>query len=265
MTILGCQLDISWENKRKNYEKAGALLNQQKLSAGSLVVLPEMFATGFSMDAGKIAERAGGPTTDFMKQLAREKGVYVLGGLVRQDSVSRVFNEAICVAPSGRRVVRYDKLHLFRPGGESKHYAPGGDITLFQWGNFKVASFVCYDLRFPEIFRMATLRGAEVLVVIANWPRRRSIHWSLLLQARAIENQAYVVGVNRCGQDPQLDYSGGTVVIGPWGDTIASAGENETVISADLDRAVVTKCRRDFAVLRDVRTSFKLKNPGNKK
>lgn len=264
MNVYGCQLNIIWEDKAKNFTKIRNLLGGKKLPAGSMVVLPEMFATGFSMNTDKIAEGADGPTTKFMRELAREKGVYVVGGIVRRGPGKKIFNEAVCISPSGKRVARYDKLHLFSPGGEAQHYTPGGRITLFRCGNLKVALYVCYDLRFPEIFRQATLRGAEVLVVIANWPSRRRHHWSALLQARAIENQAYVVGVNRCGRDPQLEYSGDSVVIGPWGETAASAGMKETVMSANLDAGVVRKARRDFAVLRDIRTDFVLKTPRNR-
>lgn len=259
MNVYGCQFDILWEDKGGNFKKIRTLLGRQRLSPGSLLVLPEMFATGFSMEADKIAEGVDGPTANFMRELAREKGIYVVGGVVRRGSGTRMYNEAVCISPSGRNAARYAKLHLFRPGGEAQSYTPGGRISLFQCGKLKVALHVCYDLRFPEIFRLATLRGAEVLVVIANWPSRRRFHWSILLQARAIENQAYVVGVNRCGWDPKLEYSGDSVVIGPWGDTIASAGKGETVMSAELDAGAVRKGRRDFAVLSDARTDFVLK------
>jgi omega-amidase len=264
MTVYGCQLNILWEDKGKNFRKVRNLLDRKKLPAGSMVILPEMFATGFSMNAGKIAEGADGPTTKFMRELAREKDVYVVGGIVRTGSGTEIFNEAVCFSPSGKRVARYDKLHLFSPGGEAQHYTPGRNITLFRWGKMRVALFVCYDLRFPEIFRMAALQGAEVMAVIANWPSRRCVHWSALLQARAIENQAYVVGMNRCGRDPQLDYSGDSVVIGPWGETVASAGKMETVMSAELDWKAVRKARRDFDVLKDIRTDFTLKTRSNR-
>jgi omega-amidase len=264
MKVYCCQLSIAWENKAENFRRVRSLLSGRTLSSGSLVVLPEMFATGFSMNTGAIAERADGPTDGFLRELARSKRVFVLGGLVRQASRGRMFNEAVCFAPSGRRVAHYEKLHLFSPGGESRHYAPGAAITLFPWGKFKVAVSICYDLRFPEMFRMATGRGADALVVIGNWPTRRHQHWTTLLRARAIENQAYAIGVNRCGSDPQFAYGGGSVVVNPWGETLAEAGRGETLLSAELDLTTVNRMRRDFAVLRDVRTRFVLKNPGGK-
>ena len=235
MKIYGCQFDIAWENKTENFERVRKLLANRRLSPGSLVILPEMFATGFSMNAKAIAEQSNGPTDIFLRKLAREKGIFVLGGLVRLGSRGRVFNEAVCISPSGRRVARYDKLHLFSPGHESRHYAPGAKIVLFGCGKLQVAVFICYDLRFPEIFRMAAQRGANVLVVIANWPSKRRSHWTALLRARAIENQAYTIGVNRSGNDPQHNYHGGSLIVSPWGETVAEAGRSETLLSAKLD------------------------------
>jgi predicted amidohydrolase len=257
-----CQLNVAWENKCENFKRVRTLLSKRRFSLGSLVVLPELFATGFSMNSAAIAEPADGPTNGFLRKLAREKGVFILGGLARSASRGRVFNEAVCIAPSGRQVARYDKLHLFSPGEESRHYAPGAAITLFRWAGLKVAVFICYDLRFPELFRMAVQRGAKVLVVIANWPAKRHTHWTALLRARAIENQAYVIGVNRCGSDPQLDYDGGSLVVNPWGETVAEAQRCETVISATLDLAAMNKTRLNFPVLRDTRTRFVLNKAG---
>jgi omega-amidase len=258
MSVHGCQLDIAWENKNENFKRVRALLDQKKLAGGSLVVLPEMFATGFSMDAAAIAEQDDEPTADFLRELAREKNVFVLAGLVRSASRSRKLNEAVCIDPSGRRIARYSKLHLFSPGGESRHYAPGAKVTLFPWSELKVAAFICYDLRFPEIFRMAVQRGAGLLVVIANWPAKRHAHWTALLRARAIENLAYILGVNRCGKDPQHEYLGGSVIINPWGETVAEAGADETILSARLDLKAMNRLRLDFPVLRDARTRFVL-------
>jgi omega-amidase len=259
MKVYCCQPDIVWENKNENFKRVRALLGRRRLTPGSLVILPEMFATGFSMNADAIAERTGGPTDDFMRELAEEMSVFVLGGLARLASGGRILNEALCFAPSGRRVARYAKLHLFSPGDESRHYVPGTAVTLFRWGKLKVVISICYDLRFPEISRMAVQRGANVLVVIANWPARRQSHWRALLHARAIENQAYAIGVNRCGSDLQLDYDGGSLVVNPWGETVAEAGRGQTIISARLDLAAMNKTRSDFPVLRDARTRFVLK------
>jgi len=258
MRIYGCQFDIAWENKPENFRRVQALLHNHRLAPGSLLVLPELFATGFTMNSRAVAEDANGPTEVFLRKLAQERKVFVLGGLARSASRGQVCNEAVCFAPSGRRVTRYAKLHLFSPGDESRHYTPGKTVVLFSWRKLKVAVFICYDLRFPEIFRMAAQRGANLLVVIANWPAKRQSHWNALLRARAIESQAYAIGVNRCGSDPQHEYYGGSLVINPWGETIAEARRGETLISAQLDIATLNRRRSDFPVLRDIRTRFEL-------
>ncbi|HTA29351.1 MAG TPA: carbon-nitrogen family hydrolase [Candidatus Cybelea sp.] len=259
MNICACQFDIAWENKSENFERVRALVNKGELARGALVVLPEMFATGFSMNARAIAEKEDGPTDGFLRGLAREKGIYVVGGLVRAATRGRFLNEAVCYGPSGRRVARYDKVHLFSPGGEARHYAPGSHVSLFDWEKCKVALTICYDLRFPELFRIAAQAGANLMLVIANWPGKRQAHWTALLRARAIENQACVIGVNRCGLDPQHAYDGGSIVVNPWGETIAEAGSGESSLTAEINLAAMNKARLDFPVLRDVRTRFVLK------
>jgi len=254
-----CQLNIAWENKPENFRRVRSLLDKRRIFPESLIVLPEMFATGFSMNALNIAEPKNGPTTSFLRQLARNHRSYVLGGFVRQGPGRKMFNEAVCMAPSGRCIARYAKLHPFNPGGESKHYSAGDQITMFRWTDLKVAVFICYDLRFPEVFRVAVGRGAQVMVVIANWPNRRHSHWLVLLRARAIENQAYMIGVNRCGRDPKLGYAGGSVVIDPHGNTVASAGRQESIASAKLDPEALRQWRSGFPVLKDMRTAFRIK------
>lgn len=261
MNIYGCQLNIAWENKVENFARVRRLMAPLKIPPGSLFILPEMFATGFSMNARSIAEPANGLTHRFLRGLAVEKKIFTLGGLVHSENEGNLSNEAVCIAPSGRSVARYAKLQLFTPGGEDQYYASGKKTTLFRWGNLNVAVFVCYDLRFPEIFRLAAQRGAEAFVVIANWPRKRHAHWLALLQARAIENQAYVIGVNRCGQDPKIDYAGGSIVIDPQGHIIASLGPKESILSATLDPSQPSRWRNEFPAWKDIRTSLNLKAP----
>ncbi len=255
MRVYGCQLNIVWEDKSANFRRVQSLLRRRRISANSLIVLPEMFATGFSMNAPEMAEPADGPTTGFMQQLATQTRSYVLGGFARQTGQS-TFNEAVCLSPSGDCIARYDKLYPFSPGGESDHYSAGDRITVFRCGNLNVAVFICYDLRFPEAFRAALSQGADVMVVIANWPRRRHLHWTALLQARAIENQAYVIGINRCGRDPKLEYLGGSIVFDPHGRKLVQAGSRESVISAKLDARLPSQWREEFPVLNDMRSDF---------
>jgi omega-amidase len=256
MKIVCCQLDIIWENKLANYQKARTLLEKAKPASGSLVVLPEMFSTGFSMNVAGVHEGKPSETENFLSSLARDIGVYALGGLVNIGKDGRGRNEAAVFGPDGKFLSRYCKIHPFTFGGESKHYEPGTEIVLFDWHGFKVAPFICYDLRFPEIFRAAVRRGAQLFVVIANWPVKRVSHWTTLLQARAIENQAYVVGVNRCGNDPKLTYPGRSLIIDPQGEILSDAGDHEGTASAEVDLAKVISWRNEFPALQDIHAEY---------
>jgi len=251
MKIYGVQLDIAWEDKAANHLKVRKLLEKTRPEKGSLVVLPEMFDTGFTMEVAKVSDEKTGATRKFLADLAKEFGVYVVGGFVNSDSKSGK-NEAGVFDPSGSEVVRYQKIHPFTRGGEARCYGAGCEIKTFRWGEFTVCPFICYDLRFPEIFRMAVRRGVNLFLVIANWPLPREGHWATLLEARAIENLAYVVGANRAGNDPKYVYFGRSRIVDPHGKVIAEAGREETVISADVDVSTVEAWRKDFPALSDI-------------
>ena len=249
-SLSAVQLDIAWEDKATNFRKVCDLLAATPPQPGSLVVLPEMFACGFSMNLAVTRQTEKREDETFLRDLARETRTTVVGGLVNPDG-DRGRNESVAYAPDGALLARYTKIHPFSGGGEDVGHVAGTDIVTFSWGGFTVAPFVCYDLRFPEIFRAAARRGAELFVVIALWPVKRQQHWLTLLQARAIENQAYVVGVNRTGTDPNFSYSGRSVVVDPHGVIIADAGEQERVLTTQLDVETVRAWRRDFPALRD--------------
>jgi predicted amidohydrolase len=256
MQVVLVQPDVVWENRAANFERVRALLASRPPRPGALVVLPEMFAVGFSMNVAAIHEGRSRPTERFLAETAREYGVYLIGGLVTRGRDRRGRNEALVVTPEGEPLARYAKLHPFRYAGETRHYAPGEDVVTFSWAGFVVAPFICYDLRFPEVYRLATARGAQVLVTIANFPAARVHHWTSLLVARAIENQAYAVGVNRCGADPNVAYPGHSLVVSPQGRVIADAGGREGLVSAELDLDDVTRYRATFPALQDMRPDF---------
>lgn len=253
MNVVCCQLDIAWEDKAANHAKVESLVARVRPPENSLVVLPEMFATGFSMNVGAITDTASRETEEFLSQTAARHKTFVLGGVVHRDREGRGRNECVVYSPDGLEVARYCKLHPFTLGGEAEHYAAGGEVQTFCAGGFTVAPFICYDLRFPEIFRVAVRRGANLFTVIANWPTPRVDHWTTLLKARAIENQAYVVGVNRCGDDPYLPYPGRSIIFDPRGRVVAEADHREGTISADLDAQALIDYRREFPFLTDMR------------
>ena len=259
MNIYAYQFDIVWEDKEANFQKVREWTGRTELQPGSLLVLPELFATGFSMDAQSLQEPQDGLTESFLKELAHDTACYVMGGLAVARSEKKPTNDALLINPEGKRVGCYSKIQPFNMGKEGENYEAGNDIQCFELpGGLRLCPFICYDLRFPELFRkaMMTENPPHIFVVIASWPNMRTHHWTKLLEARAIENLAYVVGVNRCGSDPHLKYDGASVIIDPHGDRLAEAGPVETVISAELDINLVQDWRNTFPALEDSRPDW---------
>jgi len=250
---LAVQFDLVWEDKPANFAKVRDLLRGARPQPGALVALPEMFATGFSMNASRIAESPGGPTEEFLSGIAREFQVCLVAGAAIRGGDGRVRNKALVFSPDGRLLAFYAKMRLFSPGKEGDHYAAGQQPVVFSWDGCQVAPFICYDLRFPELFRAAAARHRpELMVVIANWPEKRAHHWVRLLQARAVENQAFVLAVNRIGSDPYYTYAGRSLVIDPQGEILADAENSEVSLSASLDLAVLRKYREGLPFLDDL-------------
>ena len=250
MDVYCCQLDPAWEDKASNFESLSTLLSSHPINPDSLIILPEMFATGFSMDFTKVAETPDqSPTLAFLSKLARQHQSAILAGMViDRDGV--LTNDAILINSSGQVVGDYAKIHPFSPSGEKDAGSCGSWVRTMPLGDWTLAPFVCYDLRFPEIFRLAT-PAAELLIVLANWPSPRVEHWVALLKARAIENQAYVIGVNRVGTDPNLDFPGQSLIIDPKGEVLAHAGDSVQILSATLDLTAVQQWRQDFPASND--------------
>lgn len=257
MRVYACQTDIVWEDKAANHAHVRGLFERADFAAGSLVVLPEMFATGFdTMRPSVTSDAAENATQTFLSETARAFGVYLMAGVVVDGKAGKGRNESHTYDPQGKLVARYCKLYPFTYGGEAANYDAGEDLVIFNWQGFTVAPFICFDLRFPEAFRAATRRGANLITVIASWPGTRISHWTALLKARAIENQAYVIGVNRCGSDPNFSYPGATQIIDPSGEIIAEAGEQETIISAEISLEHLTEYRAKLPFLADIRPDF---------
>jgi predicted amidohydrolase len=251
VNVFAVQFDIVWEDKAANFARVDALLERNAPAPGGLIVLPEMFSTGFSLNLSITCQDARREDESFLSDLASRYSSTVVGGVVSPgaDGIGR--NQSVAFGPDGGLIARYTKIHPFSLGGETTCHGPGDAISSFACEGFTVAPFVCYDLRFPEIFRAASGGGANLFVVIALWPVKRQQHWLTLLQARAIENQAYVVGVNRIGAEPQYQYAGRSVIVDPHGIIIADAGEQEGIVAAEIAIEKVESWRRDFPALRD--------------
>jgi predicted amidohydrolase len=253
MQLVGVQLDIAWEDRQANFNRVRALLDASPPRPGALVALPEMFASGFSMNVPAIAEDESRATGQFLAETARRHRIHLIGGLVTVGPDGRGRNEAVVADPRGQTVCRYQKIHPFVPGKEGQHYTGGDAVVTFGCGDFTVAPFVCYDLRFPEVFRAAAQRGVNLIVVIANWPSPRVEHWTTLLRARAIENQAYVLGVNRCGADPFLPYPGRSTIVDFRGEVLTHAGDAEQIVAADADLPSLRTYRDRLPFLADAK------------
>jgi omega-amidase len=255
-TIACAQFDIAWEDKPANYRAVTELVRAAELPPGSLLALPEMFATGFTMNAAKVEEPPEGPTHDFLASMARHHKLYVVAGVVQKGPDGRPRNEALAIGPEGDLLARYAKMHPFVFGGEADHYPAGNALVQFDWHGLRVTPTICYDLRFPELYRKAAKLGTDVFLNIASWPATRTSHWVSLLQARAIENQAYVLGNNRCGRDPALAYSGRSLIVDHAGTVLADAGEAAGVVRADVDVAAMRQYRQKLPFLRDMRADL---------
>ena len=250
MEVALLQLDIAWENVPENHRRAARLLEGAATAGARLAVLPEMFSTGFSLDAGRLAQAPGGESETFLASQAKALDLWIIAS-IPEAGTPRPRNMALVVSPEGTRA-RYAKIHPFSYAGEHKHYEAGDRVVTLSIDGLRVTPLVCYDLRFPEPFRVAAAE-TDLFVVVANWPELRRDHWRTLLRARAIENQAYVAGVNRVGDGDNLHYTGDSAVVGPLGETLVEGGSEEGVFLASVDPASVSKLRTRFPALDDRR------------
>ncbi len=254
MIVAGFQMDIDWEDPPRNFRRVEDMANQLvdgSESAPHLLVLPEMFATGFSMNARAMAAFAG-ETREFLANLASGLRIFVLGGYA-EPGVPLPANACSIFSPSGSEILHFQKLHPFAMAGEAEHYAGGESVQTAEVEGVRVTPFICYDLRFPEPFR-PTAPSTDLYCVIANWPDKRRSAWSTLLRARAIENQAFVLGVNRVGVVGDHRHAGDSALVDPMGEVIGDVEEyGEGVVLGEVDPKEVTRVRRHLAFLKDRR------------
>ena len=256
LRIAALQHDIVWNDREANFARLAPKIAEAAAVGAGLVLCTETFSTGFVVDDPDLGEPEGGPSAQFLADRAAEHRVWVGGSCPEIPAGSdpadrRPANTFVLAGPDGT-THRYRKIHPFTYGGEDEHYRPGASFATVEIEGLRVSMFVCYDLRFADEFWRLAL-DTDVYLVPANWPAKRRRHWQALLQARAIENQAYVVGVNRVGEGGGIGYSGDSRIIDPLGDLLVTAGDIETMLVADISAAHVADTRAHFPFLRDRR------------
>ncbi|CAN5426619.1 amidohydrolase [soil metagenome] len=248
LNITLIQTPLQWEDATANRERIGQQLARIQRGSTDMVVLPEMFSTGFSMKPEQLAETMDGPTVKWMGEQAAALSAVVTGSLIIKDG-NKYYNRLIWMRPDGS-CGQYDKRHLFSYAGEDKHYTAGKERLVVELKGWRVCPLVCYDLRFPVWSR--NRKDYDLLLYVANWPERRSYMWKQLLIARAIENQAYVVGLNRVGDDGNgISHSGDSAIIDPLGEVQVSQAHQPATITRDISAAHLLEVREKFRFLDD--------------
>ena len=252
LTITGIQTHLHWEDPIANLN-----MLEEKIRGISekteIVILPEMFSTGFSMKPEKLAETMDGETVKWMKRIAAEKKVILTGSLIIEED-KEYFNRLIWMLPSGQYGY-YDKRHLFAYAGEDEHYTPGTKRLIASVMGWKINLLICYDLRFPVWARQQTQEDGpefDLLIYVANWPERRINAWKTLLQARAIENQCYVAGINRVGKDGNgIYHNGNSMVIDPMGELLYQKDDAEDIFTVTMQKEKLTEIRAKLPFWKD--------------
>ncbi len=252
LNIVALQFDIIWEDKEANFQKIRDMISRLD-SKPDLIVLPETFATGFTMKSETFAESQMELTEKFLIEISKKTGAVIGGSWMEKNPDGTPFNTFSIARPSGIITNRYHKIHPFSFAEEDKFFTAGEYTETLELNGFKISLLICYDLRFPEVFRK-TAGTTDLYLVIANWPQARIEHWTTLLKARAIENQAYVLGVNRvgyAGRKQQLYHTGSSVLFDPYGSGEFAKGEKEDILKVRISSKEVKDLREKFPFLKD--------------
>lgn len=251
---IGCiQLNVAFGDVEKNFTRAEEFIREAASKGAELVILPEMWNTGYALEKlGELADVNGERTKKFLQALATELHIHIVGGSVATKKGERFFNTMYTVDRDGKLVGEYDKAHLFRLMDEHLYLSAGEGQNNFELGDLQGAGVICYDIRFPEWLRLHALNGAKVMFVSAQWPTARIDHWKTLLQARAIENQSFIIAVNRISHKKE-NFNGQSMVIEPWGEVLWTGSDDEELAIVDVDFSKVDEVRKKIPVYDDRR------------
>ncbi len=229
----------------------------QSAAKPDILVLPEMWNTGYALERiDELGDENGVRTRNIISAFCRKHNVYVMAGSVAELKEGRAYNTSYVFDPSGQVIADYSKIHLFRLMDEEKHLTEGEKLCTFPLAGQQAGVMICYDIRFPELARKLALDGVKLLFVPAEWPNPRLHHWRTLLQARAIENQMYVIACNRVGTSGETSFFGHSMIVDPWGEIVVEGGDEQTVLHAELDLALVDEVRSRIPVFEDRRPSL---------
>lgn len=253
MRIGLAQMDIFWENVQKNMEKAEDFIKKAKENQVELLIFPEMTLTGFSMHVEKTT-KDWQQQVHFFEEMSRQYEISIIFGYPAPAGISgqKMYHNHLALAEHGRVRMDYTKLHPFTFGQEGEYFSGGEEIVCTPWKDTMLGAFICYDLRFPEIFQISSAKS-ELIVLIANWPVSRIDDWDCLLKARAIENQAYIAAVNRTGEGGGLLYNGHSALYGPRGERLTTLCQEESLLIGEVDPEYVRRCRDVFPLKKDRR------------
>ena len=251
---IGCiQLNIGFGKVEENYERAEKFIREAASQGAEIIVLPEMWNTGYALEKlDELADVNGERTKAFLSSLAKQLGVHIVGGSVAVKRDDKFYNTMYTFNNEGELVGEYSKAHLFRLMDEHLYLQAGSEMNRFALGDIEAAGVICYDIRFPEWLRSHALAGAKVLFVPAQWPTPRIDHWKTLLQARAIENQCFVIAVNRIARKVE-NFNGQSMIIQPWGEVLWTGADDEELAIIDVDFSIVDEVRGRIPVYDDRR------------
>lgn len=252
---IGCiQLDIAFADPDQNFSQVEESVRKAAAKGAELVILPETWNTGFDLPhLEQLADQDGKRTKELLSKLSRELNIYIVGGSVATKKNGHFYNTMYVYSNQGTLISEYDKAHLFQLMDEHLYLQAGDQMNRFSVQDIEAGGVICYDIRFPEWLRSHALDGAKVLFVPAQWPKQRVDHWKVLLQARAIENQCFVIAVNRRGSDPNNEFNGQSMIIEPWGNILWTGDADEELAIVDVDFSIVDEIRARIPVYEDRR------------
>ena len=255
MKVTCIQMDMQLGMPQENFRHAAQLVAQAMEESPDVLVFPETWNTGFfpKENLEALCDQDGKQVKETFSALAAKYAVNIVAGSVSNFRDGKVFNTAMVFDRTGTCIASYDKTHLFTPMGEDNYYTPGDHLCRFTLDGVSCGLIICYDVRFPELIRSMALQGMDMLFVVSQWPKVRTFHLRTLTTARAIENQMFVVCCNSCGTAGKMVYGGNSAIIDPWGTTLALAGEQEELLSAECDFSIVQDIRSSINVFADRR------------